>query len=40
MSKQYLDKDGLQVVANKVNKKISTVTEMPEKCFKRYCCSV
>jgi len=29
MSKQYLDRDGLQVVANKINKKISTVTEMP-----------
>lgn len=30
MSKQYLDKDGLQVIASKVNKKISTVTEMPQ----------
>ena len=30
MSKQYLDKEGLQVVANKVNAKLSAVTEMPE----------
>lgn len=30
MSKQYLDKEGLQVIANKVNKKISTVITMPE----------
>ena len=30
MSKQYLDRDGLQIVASKVNKKISTVTEIPQ----------
>ena len=29
MGKQFLDKDGLQVVANSVNKKLSVVTQMP-----------
>lgn len=30
MSKQYLDKDGLQVVANKVNEKLKMVSSMPQ----------